>query len=266
MVSDWPEWRWLKNTQYLLQDAISRIQQSDSPELSEMFPFLDSAYESLESLGVLVEQHKLRDAYVISRVVYETSLNACFLITDPQVLALRAYTHAKQKALRSLVRAIEISGEKIFQFKPEGVEALMQHPKHKEWLDEFTSKSGREVTSWTPENISQRLEAVYLKFGANTTRGLAFGLLLYRHASEIAHGTLFGTLYSWGAMEVGKPLSNPGEMGEFRKKELCHIMKLTSFSLESVIRIIGTQLGVEDLSEAAEKARTDYYSSRNVGS
>jgi hypothetical protein len=142
----------------------------------------------------------------------------------------------------------------------------MQRPKHKEWLEEFTSKSGREVTSWTPENVSQRLEAVYSKFGSNTTRGLAFGLLLYRHASEIAHGTLFGTLFSWGAMEVGKPLSNPGEMGEFRKKELRHLVKLTSFSLESVVRIISIQLGVKDLSETAKKARTDYYSSRNVDS
>lgn len=263
MVPNWPEWRWFETMQHLLEDAISRIQQSDSPELSAIFPFLDSANESLASLGMLVKQLKLRDAYVIARVVYETSLNACFLLTDPQVLSLRAHTHAKQKALRGLVRAIEISGEKIFEFKAEGVEALIQRPKHKEWLEEFTSKSGREVTSWTPENVSQRLEAVYSKFGSNTTRGLAFGLLLYRHASEIAHGTLFGTLFSWGAMEVGKPLSNPNEMGEFRKKELRHLVKLTSFSLESVVRIISIQLGVKDLSETAKKARTDYYSSRN---
>ena len=162
LVSDWPEWHWFETMQHLVEDAISRIQQSDSPELSAMFPFLDSANESLASLGVLVKQLKLRDAYVIARVVYETSLNACFLITDHQVLSLRAHTHAKQKALRGLARAIEVSGEKIFEFKVEGVEALLQRPKHKEWLEEFTTKSGREVTSWTPENVSQRLEAVYI--------------------------------------------------------------------------------------------------------
>ncbi|HDS1731372.1 DUF5677 domain-containing protein [Pseudomonas putida] len=218
MVQNWPEWRWFETMQHLLEDAISRIQQSDAREISAIFPFLDSSNESLASLGMLIKQLKLRDAYVIARVVYETSLNACFLITDPQVLSLRAHTHAKQKALRGLVRAIEISGKKIFEFKAEGVEALMQRPRHKEWLEEFTSKSGREVTSWTAENVSQRLEAVYSKFGSNATRGLAFGLLLYRHASEIAHGTLFGTLFSWGAMEVGKPLSNLGDMSKFRKK------------------------------------------------
>ena len=105
---------------------------------------------------------------------------------------------------------------------------------------------------------------IYLKFGSDHTRGLAFGLLLYRHASEIAHGTLFGTLFSWGAMEVGKPLLNENEIGEFRKKELRHLVKLTSFSLESVVRIISLKLGVEDLSEYAKKARTDYFSTRNI--
>lgn len=261
-VSTWPEWCWFDSIQCLLNEAITHAQQSNFPDLSAMFPFLDSTYESLESLGLLIKQLKLRDAYVIARVVYETSLNACFIITNPKVLSSRATTHARQKALRSLVRAIEISGNKIFELKMQGAEEIMQHPKHREWLEAFTSKSGKEVTSWTPENVTQRLEALHSKFGPETTRGLAFGLLLYRHASEIAHGTLFGTLFSWGAMELGKPLTAPSDIGDFRQKELRHLMKLVSYSLESVIRIVADQAGAEKLSEAARKARTDYYSNR----
>lgn len=261
-VSEKSEWRWLETVKDLLKELTSQVQVSDSTALRDTFPFLDSANESLETLEWLVNHLRLRDAYVISRVIYETLLNACFIITDPQVLGLRAHTHAKQKALRGLVRAIEISGEKIFEHRPDGVQKLMNMPKHKKWLDEFTSKSGREVTSWTPENVSTRLEAINEAFGLNKSRGFAFGLLLYRYSSEIAHGTLFGTMFSWGAMEIGKPLSSPKDMALFRNKELQHLIKLLAYSIESAIKVISAVLGDETLPDRAIQARADYYASR----
>lgn len=265
-VSEGPEWRWLERVKDLLEELTVRVQKSESAALYDTFPFLDSANESLETFELLVSRLRLRDAYVISRVIYETLLNACFITTDPQVLGLRAHTHANQKALRGLVRAIEVSGEKIFEYKPDGAEKIMQMPLHKKWLDEFTSKSGREVTSWTPENVSKRLEVISDAFGLSKSRGLAFGILLYRHSSEIAHGTLFGTLFSWGAMEVGRPLSGPEDMAIFRRRELLHLIKLLAYSIESAINIISARLGEETLSERAAQARTDYYGSREENS
>ena len=261
-VSAWPEWEWFDSLDRLLGETRSKAQESESEHLGALFPFLDAIDDSLGSLRILVHELKLRDAYVIARVVYETSVNACFLLTEPETLSVRASTHAKQKALRSLVRAIELAGNQIFEFKPQGVEELLGDPKHQEWLREFTSKSGREITSWTPENVQQRLETAYVKFGHEATRGLAFGLLIYRHASEIAHGTLFGTLFSWGAMEPGYPLSSPSDIGKFRRTELRHLLKLVSFSLESLIRIVASTLEAPEVSVAARKARADYYQKR----
>jgi len=140
----------------------------------------------------------------------------------------------------------------------------MKHPEHQEWLKKFTSKSGKEITSWTPENVQQRLEATYLKFGHEAARGLAFGVLLYRHASEVAHGTVFGTLFSWGAMEFGEPLTSPSDIGRFRRKELRSLMKVVSYSLESLIRIVSSEIRTEDLALGAEKARIDYYRQRDA--
>lgn len=261
-ISDWPEWRWFDSIDKLLGETLSRVQKHKSDELGALFPLLDSIAESVESLRILANQLKLRDSYVIARVIYETSVNACFLLTDPKALSARASTHAKQKALRNLIRAIELAGDRIFEFKAQGTEELLSDPKHQEWLKEFTSKSGREITSWTPENVQQRLEAAYLKFGDEDMRGLAFGLLLYRHASEIAHGTLFGTLFSWGAMELGSPLRSLNDIGKFRRRELRHLLKLVSFSLESLIRVVASVLGTREVSICARKARTDYYDQR----
>jgi len=264
-VADWPEWPWYEAMDRLLSEVISDAQTTKRPGVELLYPFLDSVSESVATLRSLMLKTSLRDAYVIARVIYETSLNACFLLTDVEALSARARVHAKQKALRSLVRAIEISGEQIFQFKPAGAEDYLQLPQHQEWMDAFTSKAGREITSWTPETVQKRLELVYEKFGSDVARGLAFGLLIYRHASEIAHGTLFGTLFSWGGTEIGSQLTCPEDIGRFRRKELRSLTKLVAYSLESVVRIASLELGNEQRAIAATEARLSYYQSRSEG-
>lgn len=262
-VREWPEWSFFDAVEKILVEVISRTKVAESTRVGLLFPFLDSVQESASSLRLLVTQQALRDSYVIARVIYETAINACFLLTNPVELSARANIHSKQKTLRNLVRRIEIAGASIFEFKPVGAEKLMQKPAHKQWLDEFTYKSGREITSWTPENVQQRLEAVHRTFGDEATKGLAFGLLLYRHASEIAHGTLYGTLFSWGAAEPSRPLKSATDMGVFRRAELRHLLKLVCFSLESLIRISSVPLDAPTLSDSAKKALQDYYKVKN---
>lgn len=262
-LQEWPEWRFFDVADKLLADVISRTKATDSSRVGVLYPFLDSVQESASSLRILATRQALRDSYVIARVIYETAINACFLLTKPVELSARANVHAKQKTLRNLVRRIEIAGTSLFEFKFDGADELMQEPAHKQWLDEFTSKSGREITSWTPENVQQRLEAVHQTFGAEVTRGLAFGLLLYRHASEIAHGTLYGTLFSWGAAEPNRPLKSPSDLGIFRRAELRHLLKLVCFTLESLIRVSSIALDAPSLNESAKEALRDYYKTRN---
>ena len=258
-VHEWPEWQFHDAICKALAEIESRAQRASSTQVGMVYPFLDSVQESMDSLGILVRRQALRDGYVIARVIYETAINACFLLTEPAKLSERAIAHAKQKTLRSLVRRIELAGTPLFEFKLSGAEELMNQPTHKKWLDEFTSKSGREITSWTPENVQERLEAIYQTFGHDNTIGLAFGLLLYRHASEIAHGTLYGTLFSWGATELGRPLKSPKDLGIFRRAELRHLLKLVCFSLESLICVTSSVVDTPALANEAKKARQDYY-------
>lgn len=258
-VKKWPEWLFFDSVSELLSDVVARVKVADKIQVGMVFPFLDSVQESTVSLRMLINRQALRDSCVISRVIYETAVNACFLLTDPETLSMRANTHSKQKALRNLVRRIEIAGTQFFEFKFDKADELMQDPMHKKWLDEFTSKSGREITSWTSENVQQRLEVIYQKFGDEATKGLLFGLLLYRHASEIAHGTLYGTLFSWGAMEPNWSLKAPGDLGIFRRAELRHLLRLVCFSLESLIRVSATVLGLSSIDEAAKDALREYY-------
>lgn len=263
-VNEWPEWRYFSEISDLLVPLLDSAKGADSLKVGMLYPFVDSVKESSASLAILVRHEALRDSYVIARVIYETAINACFLLTDVTRLSERAKVHAGQKTLRSLVRQIEVAGKKVFEFKHQSSDALMQQPTHKQWVDEFTSKSGREITSWTPETVQQRLDAIHLAFGAEDTRGFAFGLLLYRHASEIAHGTLYGTLFSWGATELGRPLKSAQDLRRFRKAELRHLLKLVSFTLESLICVISGVLGVPDMRNSANGARNNYYKGRGI--
>ena len=262
LASTWPEWHYFEEVAAPLLE-LTPLTKTVNPDLhGVLYPFLDSVNESAETFQLLVSRRALRDSYVIARVIYETAINACFLMTDPAILAERAHVHARQKTLRSLVRKIEVAGSPIFEYKHSRADEAMNEPKHKKWLDEFTSRSGREITSWTPETVQQRLDVIHNAFGAEPVKGLAFGLLLYRHASEIAHGTLYGTLFSWGAMEPGQPLQSAADLGKFRSAELKHLMKLVAFTLESLVAVLCRPLAAPHLQTAVNDARKKYYATR----
>ncbi len=53
-----------------------------------------------------------RGDYVIARVVYETSVNACFILAAGDEMAERAWRHLKQKSIRDLDRDFYIADER----------------------------------------------------------------------------------------------------------------------------------------------------------
>ena len=127
-ISDWPEWGWFGSIEKLLEATVSKVKECKPEKVGVLYPLLDSIAESSESLRTLAKLLKLRDSYVIARVIFETSVNACFLLTDPQTISGRAHAHARQKVLRNLIRAIELAGERIFEFKHQGAEELLGNP------------------------------------------------------------------------------------------------------------------------------------------
>jgi hypothetical protein len=161
-----------------------------------MFPMLDAIEESTGTLLDLVCLRRMRDCYVIARVVYETSVKACFILAAGDEVAERARRHLKQRSLRDLDRSFYIADEKM-SLKWSGANEVLGDPENQQILREFTSRTGREITTWTDQDVPERLKVIYEKYG-KASRNLYWALLLYRHASEIAHGSLFGVLFSWG--------------------------------------------------------------------
>ncbi len=137
-----------------------------------------------------------------------------------------------------------------------GADEVLNDPENQQLLQEFTSRKGHEITAWTDENVPDRLKAIHAKYG-KASRNLYWALLLYRHASEIAHGILFGVLFSWGATEPPRPRTVE-DIRKFRESNLRHIMMLTGSALNSLIEIVAVELGHPDLAENSKAMDKEY--------
>jgi hypothetical protein len=247
-------WTFFRNQAVLLEEVQSLMKGSEDPVALTVLTLLYAATDTNKSIALLAREEKMRDTYVLARTSYETMLNACFILTEGEKAADRAYRHALQKGWRDLHRELPINDTTVYirhsaQIEPDEDSAL------RDAIDEFTSKRGREITSWTPASLKTRIEKVGLKYGNRVTKGLQFGLLaIYRHASDISHGTVFGSMYAVGLADASGPPKNPSELQQRQRENLCMLLTLLGGVVDSLLHVLGHYLDVEDFVERSERA------------
>jgi hypothetical protein len=122
----------------------------------------------------------------------------------------------------------------------------------------FTTKKGREITQWTPENVEERIKAVGTKHGPRAEGGLMFGLFaIYRHGSEIAHGSLFGALYSLGLTLPGGDESG-NDLDRYIRMNLSTLLWFVGRSVNSLIYVIDREIGLTGFYERSEALMDAY--------
>lgn len=198
------------------------------PVLGLMMPAIG---DSCGSLWFLIPNKRFRDAFVTGRTVFLTILNACFICSQGSGLAEKALRHAKQKAYRDLNRELRINARRIVlarsgRVRPDAdLEAAIR---------EFTGTKGQELQQWTSESVREQLEKIDAKYGGNVAAMLGVAMMsVYRHASEIAHGTLFGVLWSIGATE--KIPRSETEASEVQQRHWQSALNALLFSLNAAM-------------------------------
>jgi len=163
-------------------------------------PVLQAIGSSSNTLVLLSDAPGMqtRDCYSIVRSIVEACINVCYIIAEGPCVAEQALRHARQKAFRDMQRQSRI-GETIIQLvcsaipDPGTIEGL------KADLEEFTSKTGREK-GWTDLSVDDRIAVAGKRLGGSILTSLHFArFAVYRHSSEILHGSLFGALHFLGA-------------------------------------------------------------------
>jgi hypothetical protein len=170
-----------------------------------VLPLLVNLSSSCDSVVTLARIPHYGDAWVAARTAFLTIINICFIAAKGEAAADRAWRHAYQKGYRDLDRTVSINDIRwLLRWEGKGAIDLNQMPELKHAIEEFSTKSGKEKTAWTEEALDEQIAAIDKKFGGELATRLAFGrLVIYRHASEFAHGTLFSWLWQLGFTTPG---------------------------------------------------------------
>ena len=215
---------------------------------------LYSITDSLDSI-IILSQHqekklpKVRDLYVIARTIVETTINLIYILAKGKKGLELAKKHWKQKAYRDLNRELKVN-ERTIGLKWEGKIDLENDQELKQAIKDFTSKRGKEITSWTPDSLIERLEVIDKKYGSKITSGLQFPLfLIYRHASEISHGTVFGAMFFFGLTEPKKSRQDQKEQEKGVRAKFSGILFMVFIAISSLCRVLAKELPNKGLGE-----------------
>jgi hypothetical protein len=243
-----------KQVQLLEQARISTMQES-TERWSVLTPLLYAAIDTSGSVLSLAQTGKVRDCFVLARTAFETIVNICFICAKGDEVARRAKNHALQKAYRDLSRELNISGQKL-TLKWIGEIKSESNPELQAALAEFTSKKGREITSWTPETVQEQIETVDACYGKRISIHLQFALMsIYRHASEIAHGTYFGALFALGLTSPSGPPKSPEALQNYQRQNLSMLLMMLGLATSALIKVLAEEIpSLSDLVTESEKA------------
>jgi hypothetical protein len=219
-------------------------------------PILDTSH----SLLVLSSMGKMRDCYSLSRIIFDHVLNLGYFGANGEDSVKKALKHYHQKAFRDLDRKIEIK-DLTFGIGLKDIERAPISDKLKEALDYFTTNKGLEIRSWTGENVFKKIEIIRDYYGKEIGMILIINLFfIYRHSSEIIHGTLFGSLFARG---LTKPESeqpnNENELEVFHRTRIsfvliCSIL-LNYVTLDIINKHYPRQTELDEISELIKDFR-----------
>lgn len=218
-----------------------------------------SIVDSCQSLLILTQNRKLRDAYVCARTILEIILNIGFFATKGKSSIDKAMNYAKQKSYRDLNRKLEI-GDIYIMFGLKGFDDIPIDEELKKCIDEYTSQKGHEVRAWTGENTFDKIKIIGEKYGKDLGTVLGLSLFnIYRHSSEISHGTLFGEFFVMGATAVGtdKP-NNYNEVIKYQIRHLTLIILSVYLAIETVLIILKNHYDIKEEIDESKKLLSSF--------
>ena len=99
-----------------------------------------------------------------------------------------------------------------------------------------------------------KLEIIQEKFGPKISTPLQFYFyIFYRNDSEIAHGSFYGAMYSFGLAEPRKRPSNKKkalkEIEERQRSPISLLYLLTSLSISSLLSVISKEIPIDSMDD-----------------
>lgn len=233
--------------------GLSPLNEKIDPRVARVVvPLVQSAGSSIAAMQAFpLPGLRTRECYLMARAVIETMVNACYVMAKGITAAEAAERHARQKSFRDLDRQSEIAGHRIrigLKNMP-GVEELGGMA---EDLAEFTTKSGKEDIRWTKDNVDERIRVAGNAFGQSVLGRLHTARYsVYRHSSEMIHGTLFGYLFFHGATLPTDPASGQQKLADHIADQHIYLLLSVVLATSAFVESFQKKYGVDDIDSAA---------------
>lgn len=226
-------------------------EKTDRGVTSVVVPLIQSAGSSIAAMQAFpLPGLRTRECYLIARAMVETLVNACYVLAKGLEAADAAKRHAKQKAYRDLSRQSEIGGHRIIMGLKEipDIDELGDLAKD---LKLFTTNSGKEDYRWTKDNLDERIGIAGQAFGPSVLSRLHMArFAVYRHSSEIIHGTLFGYLFFHGSTLPSEPASSQEGLAQHIADQHIYLLLSVVLASSAFIKSFHKKYGISDINKA----------------
>ena len=237
---EWGQVALFKQTQ-LLEKVKNKFQDAEDHRGMSISFTLNSIIETTRTI-LLISKRNVRDSYALSRILFDATLNIGYYSINDE-LVRKAINHASQKSFRDLFRDINLEdGTVINSFN--GINDFTIPKKLKEALYEFTNSKNKEIREWSPEskmNVFKKIELISSEIDEDIGSVLNFCLFsIYRHSSEVIHGTLFGSFFGLGFNLIDKAniVKNTEEHQNYIYSMNSYLMHVLNLLLESSLKMI----------------------------
>jgi hypothetical protein len=182
----------------------------------------------------------------------ETCINLCYIVAAGPDTALTALRHARQKAYLDLERESKI-GDSIIRLIYQGRPDLEELGELAADIEEFTSRTGREK-AWTDLSVDDRIAPVGEELGASVLNKLHMArFAVYRHASEIIHRSVFGTMYFLGATVPSRHTSSPEHIEKYVGQQQIMILLVCVLALAAVLEAYHVAYGFSRIDQESRE-------------
>lgn len=218
-----------------------------SGRAGELMPVLMGTSYTCLAMSLMAPHPLLNECFMLSRAFLERVINCCYLMVCDEDELRRFQLHTIQKAYRKLDREVT-AGEESFAVRFTGEIDKKSIPQLQEALDTFTSRSGREITHWSPTTLSDRIRVIGERSKVNIKVLLIATLAIYEDASEALHGTFYGSTFHLGVFEPGARISSDETSLKRRSREgFSMLYWLGGLMLSELIKLVGEQNGLSEI-------------------
>jgi len=243
----------------LLKKVHSKICGTKNGTLVAFSLLVQGIIDSSQTIVQLLKGRKLRDAYIISRSIFEHSLNIGYFSVKGEEMIEKAYNHSLSKTYRDLRRKIEIGDIKFSIGLTDDIE-IEKSERLQKALAEFSNKKGHEIRTWSDANTFNKIELIDKKFG----KGISFPFTMclyyiYRHSSEIIHGTIFGAMFSLGmTQERNEWPESKVDLDEYYNYRLTLLAQSIILLISSTIHIISKHSEIQEIERLNKEAISEF--------